>query len=129
MRTLEISKEAVVDAGEFTLEGRKIRKVRQSVARVERHGWAVEVVGDDDVSSELDEELAEVEADWRSRQPRLIGFAMTLGRLAVAITDPLRPHLLPQLTRVGTWTAAVLFGIGSMLAGRLQLPNRHLASD
>ena len=29
-------------------------------------------------------ELAEVEADWRSRQRRLIGFAMTLGRLAGA---------------------------------------------
>jgi hypothetical protein len=38
---------------------------------------------------------------------------------AIAITDPVRPHLLPQLTRAGTWTAVVLFGIGSVLAGRL----------
>ena len=52
------------------------------MARVKRHGWAVDVVRDEEVSAGLDAELAEVEADWRSRQPRLIGFAMTLGRLA-----------------------------------------------
>jgi lysyl-tRNA synthetase, class II len=81
LRTLEIGEEAVVDPREFTLEGRRIRKVRQSVARVERHGWRVDIVRDEEVSADLDRELAEVEADWRSRQPRLIGFAMTLGRL------------------------------------------------
>ena len=67
----------------FSLEGRPIRKVRQSIARVRRHGWRVEVVdGCDVTSAELERELGEVEADWRSRQRRLIGFAMTLGRLA-----------------------------------------------
>jgi len=82
LRALEIGEEAVVDPSEFTLEGRTIRKVRQSIARVKRHGWRVEVVADEQISAELDRELADVEADWRSRQPRLIGFAMTLGRLA-----------------------------------------------
>jgi lysyl-tRNA synthetase class 2 len=82
LRTLEIGEEAVVDPRDFTLEGRRIRKVRQSVARVKRHGWRVDVVRDEEVSADLDRQLAEVEADWRSRQPRLMGFAMTLGRLA-----------------------------------------------
>jgi hypothetical protein len=38
---------------------------------------------------------------------------------AIAITDPLGPHLLPQLARVGTWTAVVLFALGSLLVERL----------
>ena len=82
LRTLEIGEEAVVDPRGFSLEGRRIRKVRQSVARVERRGWRAEVVPDEEITPELDGELAEVEGDWRARQRRLIGFAMTLGRLA-----------------------------------------------
>jgi hypothetical protein len=39
---------------------------------------------------------------------------------AIAITDPLGPHLLPQLTRVGTWTAVALFALGSTLVERLR---------
>ena len=81
---LRIGDEAVVDPRAFSLEGRPIRKVRQSIARVKRHGWRVEVVDGCDVISAARRELGEVEADWRSRQRRLIGFAMTLGRLAGA---------------------------------------------
>ncbi len=84
LRVLRIGDEAIVDPRTFSLEGRAIRKVRQSIARVKRHGWQVEVVDDREISPELDRELAAVEADWRSRQKRLIGFAMTLGRLAGA---------------------------------------------
>jgi lysyl-tRNA synthetase, class II len=84
LRVLKIGEEAVVDPRGFSLEGRAIRKVRQSIARVERHGWKVEVVGDQDISAGLSRELEAVEAEWRSRQRRLIGFAMTLGRLVGA---------------------------------------------
>ena len=84
LRVLRIGDEAVVDPQAFSLEGRPIRKVRQSIARVRRHGWRVEVVDGCDVTSALERELGEVEAEWRSRQRRLIGFAMTLGRLAGA---------------------------------------------
>jgi lysyl-tRNA synthetase class 2 len=84
LRVLRIGDEAVVDPRTFSLEGRPIRKVRQSIARVKRHGWQVELVDDRDVSASLEKDLAEVEAEWRSRQRRLIGFAMTLGRLAGA---------------------------------------------
>jgi hypothetical protein len=39
---------------------------------------------------------------------------------AIAITDPLGPHLLPQLARVGTWTAVALFAVGSLFACRAE---------
>ena len=44
LRTLRIGNEAVVDPAAFTLEGRRMRKVRQSVHRVERHGYRIELV-------------------------------------------------------------------------------------
>lgn len=84
LRVLRIGDEAIVDPRAFSLEGRAIRKVRQSIARVKRHGWRVEVVEDSDLSPGLATELAEVEREWRARQRRLIGFAMTLGRLVGA---------------------------------------------
>lgn len=37
---------------------------------------------------------------------------------AIAISDPLGPHLLPQVGRVGTWTAVALFELGSLLGER-----------
>lgn len=42
---------------------------------------------------------------------------------AIAITDPLGPHLLPQLTRMGTWIAVALFAAGSLLADRVRTPS------
>jgi hypothetical protein len=39
---------------------------------------------------------------------------------AIAITDPLQPHLLPQLTRPGNWVAVALFALGSLLAEPLR---------
>lgn len=87
LRTLRIGEEAVVDPSGFSLEGRAIRKVRQSVTRVERRGWRVEVVEDHELTPEISAELERVEESWRSRQARLSGFAMTLGRLVGADED------------------------------------------
>lgn len=87
MRSIPIGEEAVVDPRRFTLEGRGVRKVRQSVARVERHGWSVETVAGEAVTASLLAELTALEVDWRSRQQRLYGFAMTLGRLWGADED------------------------------------------
>ncbi|HWW67950.1 MAG TPA: DUF2156 domain-containing protein [Solirubrobacterales bacterium] len=95
LSAMRIGEEAVVDPRSFSLEGRKIRKVRQSVARVERRGWTVEVVQGRDLTDDgLAFELAEVEESWRSRQKRLTGFAMTLGRLAGAGEDPAGVYVL-----------------------------------
>ncbi|MEA2449599.1 MAG: lysyl-tRNA synthetase, class, partial [Thermoleophilaceae bacterium] len=87
LRAICIGQEASVDPARFTLEGRAIRKVRQSVVRAERRGWTVEVVEGVDPGSALATEIAAVESRWRSRADALRGFAMSLGRLWGAPED------------------------------------------
>jgi lysyl-tRNA synthetase class 2 len=87
LRTMCIGEEAVVDPASFSLEGRAIRKVRQSVTRAEREGWTLEVVEGLDPDSVLASELAVVEGAWRAGRDRLYGFAMSLGRLWGAPED------------------------------------------
>jgi hypothetical protein len=41
---------------------------------------------------------------------------------AIAVNDPLSPHIVPQLTRGGTWVAVALFAGGSLLLGLLPRP-------
>jgi lysyl-tRNA synthetase class 2 len=87
LRVLPVGEEAVVDAGSFSLEGRAIRKVRQAVARVGRHGWSVEVVPARDLAPADVQEIELIEDAWRARQPRLHGFAMSMGRVGGAEED------------------------------------------
>ncbi len=87
LRVLHIGNEAVVDPRTFSLEGRAIRKVRQSVARVARRGWSVEVLPARELSTPLIEELAALELRWHAEGRRVAGFAMTLGRLWEADED------------------------------------------
>ncbi|MEA2409894.1 MAG: lysyl-tRNA synthetase, class [Thermoleophilaceae bacterium] len=87
LRTMCIGEEAVVDPAAFSLEGRAIRKVRQSVARAERQGWTLAIVAGLEPGSTLSHELAAVEERWRASQDRLCGFAMSLGRLWGAPED------------------------------------------
>ena len=77
----------MVRPSEFSLEGRAIRKVRQSVARVERRGWRVDVVDGLLPGGPLGAELDALERAWCGRRPRLQGFAMCLGRLWGAPED------------------------------------------
>jgi lysyl-tRNA synthetase class 2 len=79
MRALKIGEEAFVEPARFSLEGRAIRKVRQSVARVARRGWRVEIVDHVRHGSALQGELEAAERAWRAERRRLHGFAMTLG--------------------------------------------------
>jgi len=85
--TMCIGEEAVVDPAGFSLEGRAIRKVRQSVTRAERQGWTLDVVAGLHQGSALASELAVVEEAWRAGRDRLYGFAMCLGRLWGAPED------------------------------------------
>jgi lysyl-tRNA synthetase class 2 len=59
LRELYIGDEAIVDTGVFTLQGRPIRKVRQSVTRLRRLGYRSELLvqgeAGDDVLAELDD--------------------------------------------------------------------------
>jgi lysyl-tRNA synthetase class 2 len=81
LHALCVGEEAIVDPRRFTLEGRAVRKLRQSVNRLAQRGWRHELIGGDELSPTLLDELGAVEARWRSGQSRLQGFAMTLGRL------------------------------------------------
>lgn len=77
---LELGDEAVVELGEFTLQGRAMRGVRQAVARMNRAGVLVQVRRVGDLDGEVERLRADVEA-WRDG-PVERGFSMALGRFA-----------------------------------------------
>ena len=80
LRSLYLGDEAVVETRTFSLEGRPIRKVRQSVTRLEKQGYAAELRR---VSALSDEELDGLEAvsrRWR-RGAAERGFTMSLDEL------------------------------------------------
>jgi lysyl-tRNA synthetase, class II len=72
--------EAVVDTATFSLEGRPIRKVRQSVHRLERTGYTASALRPSEVDAALRSELEELARAWRGAQPER-GFVMALDAL------------------------------------------------
>jgi lysyl-tRNA synthetase class 2 len=74
--------EAVVRPVDFTLEGRPIRKVRQSVARQRKAGYRARVLRVDEVDADLRREIACVSSEWRGRWPER-GFTMAMDALWV----------------------------------------------
>lgn len=87
LRTMQIGSEAIVDPQRFSLEGRRIRKVRQSVHRIARRGWTVTVVRARELEPALIAELADAERRWSSSRVRRGGFAMAMDRLWGAPED------------------------------------------
>ncbi|MFD9722068.1 phosphatidylglycerol lysyltransferase domain-containing protein [Streptomyces sp. NPDC059076] len=80
LTALELGDEAIVDIGEFTLEGRAMRSVRQAHHRVERAGYTVLVSRHEDLPQPEMAELIELADDWRDGATER-GFSMALGRL------------------------------------------------
>jgi lysyl-tRNA synthetase, class II len=80
MRALYHGDEGVIDVRSFSLEGRAIRKVRQSVHRLERAGYSTSFVFAGEVSDSLRPELEAVAVEWRGSQPQR-GFTMEFGSL------------------------------------------------
>ncbi len=74
--------EAIVDTGSFSLEGRAIRKVRQSLARLERAGYRVEVRRTSQIDEALAGELRGLAERWRQGQNET-GFSMAFQSAAV----------------------------------------------
>ena len=72
--------EAVVDVASFSLEGRAIRKVRQSVNRLENAGYTARVLPPSELGPGLRAELESVASAWRGAEPER-GFVMALDRL------------------------------------------------
>ena len=80
LRAMYIGDEAIVDTAMFSLDGRAIRKVRQSVTRLEREGYQTELVEMHSVTDELLAELETVSAVWRDGAEER-GFSMALDQL------------------------------------------------
>lgn len=94
LRSIKIGDEAVVETARFSLEGRAIRKVRQSVARLERSGYRFRVVAASDVDAALRSQLEHVSACWRGASAER-GFSM-------AMDDPFRePETLFAVAETG----------------------------
>jgi lysyl-tRNA synthetase class 2 len=79
LRTVCVGEEAVVDPATFTLEGRAVRKLRQSVHRVQRRGWRIAVCEGRDIDGPTEAEIGALEAAWRFEKSRLHGFTMSMG--------------------------------------------------
>jgi len=77
LRTIYVGDEAIVDPAGFSLEGHSVRKVRQSVNRLERLGYRVEVRRADELDAPTRVEVERVSEIWRGGQPER-GFSMAL---------------------------------------------------
>jgi lysyl-tRNA synthetase class 2 len=79
MRAVCVGEEAVVAPASFSLEGRAVRKLRQSVQRIQSRGWTVCAIDGRHIDEALEAEIDAVEREWRARQAHVLGFAMSLG--------------------------------------------------
>jgi lysyl-tRNA synthetase, class II len=79
-RSIYLGDEAYVRPEEFSLEGRPIRKVRQSVTRLEKAGYRAEIVSPGELSPEVRDEIRSVSEEWRGNWPER-GFTMAMDAL------------------------------------------------
>ena len=79
-KSMYLGDEAVIRPATFSLEGRAIRKVRQSVSRLEKGGYTVRVISAADADEKLRAELRAVSAEWRGNWPER-GFTMAMDAL------------------------------------------------
>jgi lysyl-tRNA synthetase, class II len=80
LRSVKLGDEAVIRPETFSLEGRAIRKVRQSVTRLRKGGYRVAVLRAGDAAPELRAELERLSAEWRGNAPER-GFTMAMDSL------------------------------------------------
>jgi lysyl-tRNA synthetase class 2 len=82
LKAIPIGEEAVLRPDEFSLEGRAIRKVRQSVTRLRKAGYGFRVVPADAADPAVRAEVEAVSDEWRGDQPER-GFSMAIDDLYV----------------------------------------------
>jgi lysyl-tRNA synthetase class 2 len=80
LRALYHGDEAVVDTSTFSLEGRPIRKVRQSVHRLRDAGFEAQALRPSALDASMRERLEEIARAWRGTAPER-GFTMALDAL------------------------------------------------
>ncbi|MCA1841502.1 MAG: phosphatidylglycerol lysyltransferase domain-containing protein [Actinobacteria bacterium] len=100
LRAIYIGDEAHIDVAGFSLEGRKIRKVRQAIAHIERKGYTAEWWRTGDLTPDLKMALLHVSNRWKAGDIER-GFSMNLGRLF----DPRDPDCLVAIGRDATGEA------------------------
>jgi lysyl-tRNA synthetase class 2 len=79
-KSMYLGDEAIVRPSEFSLDGRAIRKVRQSVSRLEKAGYEVRVLTTGAADENLRSELCSVSQEWRGNWPER-GFTMAMDAL------------------------------------------------
>jgi lysyl-tRNA synthetase class 2 len=132
---LELGDEAIVNATDFTLEGRAMRNVRQMVKRIERSGYVCRVRRVRELS-EGEKQKVRLAADaWRGTDTER-GFSMALGRFGedldgdcVVVTahkdrEPGAPH--PELGDLRAVLHFVPWGADGM---SLELMRRDRSAD
>ncbi len=80
LRALYLGDEAIVETAGFSLDGRAIRKVRQSVTRLEKHGYRTELTKLSALDAAALAELDHISELWREGAHER-GFTMTLDTL------------------------------------------------
>ena len=80
LSALALGDEAIVEVGEFTLEGRAMRGVRQACTRVGRAGYEVQVRRARDIPADELAALQDAAAAWRGDAVER-GFSMALSRI------------------------------------------------
>jgi len=78
LRAIYVGDEAVIDVHQFTLDGRRMRNVRQSVNHTIRNGVTTEVVREGEIDANLRRRLQRLAAEQRAGD-REYGFSMALG--------------------------------------------------
>jgi lysyl-tRNA synthetase class 2 len=80
LRALYLGDEAIVDTREFSLDGRGIRKVRQSVTRLEKAGFQAQVAEVGTLEPTVMAQVEEVAHEWLDGAPER-GFSMAMDSL------------------------------------------------
>jgi lysylphosphatidylglycerol synthetase-like protein (DUF2156 family)/UDP-2,3-diacylglucosamine pyrophosphatase LpxH len=101
LRTMYVGDEAVVDCSVFTLEGSRMKSLRQAYNRVQRGGYTVEFHDPARLDKRLADELRALSLESRRGEAER-GFSMTLGR----IFDPDDTGLLLAVCKDGEGKAA-----------------------
>jgi lysyl-tRNA synthetase class 2 len=112
LRAIPIGNEAVLHPDSFSLDGRAIRKVRQSVSRLEKAGYTFEVV---DAGTADRTQIDAVSAAWRGNHPER-GFSMAMDDLyaegtAIAVAtdeDGVVGGFLHLAPSVGGWSLSTM---------------------
>jgi lysyl-tRNA synthetase class 2 len=80
LRAIKVGDEAVLRPQSFSLQGRPIRKVRQSATRLTKAGYRVRILSPAEVGPPLRAQLDAVTEEWRGSQPER-GFSMAMDDL------------------------------------------------